>query len=79
MLKLNTVNEICIDHEPTGLGLTQAPNGSVVYQRENRFAGKAYKDIKMPHNRYTCTADVKKYNAASFDQLETDLRNLGLI
>lgn len=76
MLKLSTNAEILIDDKRTGLGLSQQRKGTVVYTREDEFAGIRYQAHRMPHQRYSTAYQVPASGAAGVTQLEEDVRAL---
>jgi hypothetical protein len=79
MLQIATNDEIIINGERTGFSMRQASEHTNVFRHENIFKGVKYEGIKMPSLRYTCAADMRRYNAASYGQLEIDMRELGLV
>ena len=74
MIQIDTADEILLDGQRTGLGLTQRREGSVVYTRERQ--GVRYAEHKMPHPRYSAAHDAPASGAAGRGQLEADVRAL---
>lgn len=76
MLQITTNDEILLDGQRTGLGLTQRQNGTVIYTRECKLSGIAYREHVMPHLRYSAVHPAPASGAAGVSQLESDLRAL---
>lgn len=83
MIQHATDNSLILDGKVTGLKLTQRREGSVVYTPESRLSGQAYREHKMPHQRYSLSHDAPTdprtglpTGAAGRAQLEADLREL---
>ena len=75
-LKIDTADEILLDGQRTGLGVTQRRDGTVVYTRER--PGVRYAEHKMPHARYLLGSDsqITKPGVATRAQFESDVRAL---
>lgn len=84
MIQVTTNNEILIDGQPTGLSVTQAAHGTVVYSPEKRLYDGRGRDIgqqkylehKMPHLRYSLAHDAPASGVAGKGQFEADIREL---
>lgn len=77
MLRIATNNALILDGKPTGLALAQCLGGSVVYTPESRLYGRAYREHKMPHVRYSTAHDASPgFGVAGRTKLEADLREL---
>jgi hypothetical protein len=73
MLQINTIGEIILDRQPTGLRLSQGPQGTVVYTPG--MGKQAYKRHEMPHARYS-TSTGSPACGIGIDDLERDIRAL---
>lgn len=84
MLQINAVNEIVIDNRPTGLGISQTREGTVIFTRETVSTGKKYQEHPMPYARYSSAHDAPHKPGQQYDpnitagrsQLEADVRAL---
>lgn len=74
MIAIYTDNSISIDGVATGLSMTQRADGTVIYTPEG--FGRAYREHKMPHDRYSAAHDAPASGAAGRRQLEADVRAL---
>ena len=75
MIQLSAqLNEIIIDEKPTGLRLLQKPNGTVIHTLHGE-----YKELEMPHRRYLHTVLEPLGEKAGLNQLESDLRKMGVV
>lgn len=79
MLQIATNDEIIINGKRTGFAMRQESGHTNIFQQENIFKGIKYEAIRMPSIRYCCGADIKRYGAAGYDQLEQDLRAMNLV
>ena len=79
MLQIATNDEIIINGERTGFAMRQESGHTNIFRQENIFKGVKYEAIWMPSIRYSCAADIKRYGAAGYDQLEQDLRAMNLV
>lgn len=75
-LQIDTAEEILLDGQRTGLGVTQRREGTVVYTREQ--VGIRYAEHKLPHARYLLGSDslITKPGVATRAQFEIDERAL---
>ena len=79
MLQIATNDEILVNGQRTGLSMRQEAGHTNIFRHENIFKGVKYEAIGMPSIRYCCGADVRKYGAVGYDQLEADLRQMNEI
>lgn len=76
MLQITNNNTLLIDGKSIGLSLVQCREGTIVYSPESRLSGRAYREHKMPHRRYSTAHDTPASGTAGLVQLESDLREL---
>lgn len=86
MIQIDTSNRIILDGKQTGLAVTQAAQGTIVYTPEAQ--GVRYQAHPMPHARYSLAHDNPRPTHASLDvaakyppsagraQFEADIRAL---
>lgn len=72
MIEITTNNAIHLDGKDTGLGVTQKAERTVVYVRETLTA--KYREIQMPHQRYSLAHDAPASGNPGRAQFEADLR-----
>ena len=70
-IQIHTNGHISIDSKDTGLGVTQGENGTIVFVREG--LGRTYKQISMPHARYSLAHDKPASGNPGRAQFEADL------
>lgn len=74
MITIHENNSISLGGVATGLSMAQRADGTVIYTPEG--FGRAYKEHKMPHARYSAAHDAPASGAAGRKQLEADVRAL---
>lgn len=73
-ITIDSANRISIDNIRTGLAVTQASEGTIVYTPE--CIKTKYAIHKMPHVRYSLTHDKPASGVAGRSQFENDIREL---
>lgn len=73
-ITIDSANRISIDNVQTGLAVTQAKEGTVVYTPEG--LGIKYAAHAMPHARYSLSHDKPFSGVAGRSQFETDIKTL---
>lgn len=72
-VQINTVNDIIINGEKTGLKVTQAKKGTIVYTPENLITGQKYQEHQMPEVCYSTAHDAPASGVAGKLKFEADV------
>lgn len=73
-ITIDSANRISIDNIQTGLAVTQAADGTIVYTPEGVIT--KYATHKMPRARYSLSHDKPASGVAGRSQFESDVREL---
>ena len=73
-IEIYSNGHIHLDDEDTGMGVTQRASGTVVFVRDG--AGRSYREIEMPHSRYSLAHDKPASGNPGRQQFEQDLRRI---
>jgi len=74
-LQITTDNHIILDGQRIeSLAVQQREHGTVLYIRESRELNREYREIALPHQRYSLAHEAPKSGNPGLIQFETDLR-----